>query len=162
MGVSSESPLTLTLSRWERELVGAWLRVVAVVGVERRHFWQGFCEWMAVSRGHAALGKHTKIGVQYTAGNSLFELFQKRDSHFYGGQMLGTLLAAQPIGGRGFRLNGHPGYTLQIRTPVQHLSALAPRAIQQHERRHSVRQPWALTQTLKERCITLRNQQIGH
>src|SRR5262249_54880100 len=51
---------------------------------------------------------------------------------------------------------------LQIRTPVQHLSTLAPRAIQQHERRHSVRQPLALTQTLKECYIALRHQQIRH
>jgi hypothetical protein len=85
MGVSGESPLTLTLSRWERELVGAWLRIGAVVSEELRHFWQGFCEWMPVPRGQAALGKYVKIGVQDTAGGSLFELFQERDSHFHGG-----------------------------------------------------------------------------
>src|SRR5262245_18702356 len=74
--------------------------------------------------------------------------------------MLGTALAAQLISGRGLRLNGHPGDTLQIRTPVQHLSALAPRTIQQHERRNSVRQPWSFTQPFKERGIALRHKQI--
>src|SRR5262249_38503911 len=132
-----------------------------VVGEGLRHFRQGFCEWMPVSRRHARLGKHAKIGVQDTASSHLVELLQERNSHFHGGEMLGTALAAQLIRGRSPRLNGHPGDTLQIRTPVQHLSGLAPRAIQQHERRYSVRQPWACAQPLKERCIALRHKQIG-
>src|SRR5262245_46430325 len=117
---------------------------------------------MSVPRSHTPLSKHTKISVQDTTSRDLFELFQECNSYFHGGQVLSITLAAQPVGGRGARLNGHPGYPLQIRTPVQHLGGLTPRAIQEDERRHSRRQPWARTQTFKERYITLRNQQIGH
>ena len=139
-----------------------WCITVMIVGEELRHFWQGVFERMSVPRGHTPLSKHTKIGVQDTTGRGLFELFQECNSHFHSGQMLRITLAAQPVGGRGARLNGHPGYALQIRTPVQHLGGLTPRAIQEYERRHSRRQPRALTQTFKERDITLRDQQIGH
>jgi hypothetical protein len=76
--------------------------------------------------------------------------------------MLGIALAAQAIRRRSARLNCYPGDALQVWAPVQHLGGLAPRAIQQHERWHSVWQPRTLTQTPKERCIALRNQQIGH
>src|SRR5262245_61869325 len=134
---------------------------MAVVGEELRHFWQRFCESMPVPRGHTALGKHAKIGAQDTASSHLVELFQERNSHFHSGQMLDTVLAAQSIGRRDARLNCHPGDALQIRTPMQHLSGLAPRAVQQYEGWHSVRQPRTLTQTLKERYITLRYKQIG-
>jgi hypothetical protein len=57
---------------------------VTVVGEELRHFWQGFSERMPVPRGHAALGKHAKIGAQDIAGSHLVELFQERNSHFHG------------------------------------------------------------------------------
>ena len=80
--------------------------MMAVVSEELRHFWQGFCEWMPVSRRHARLGKYAKIGVQDAAGSQLVELFQECNSHFHGGQMLGTVLAAQAIRRRVLRLNG--------------------------------------------------------
>ena len=62
-----------------------WLRVVAIVCEELRHFGQGFCEWMPVPRGHARLGKHAKIGMQDTASSHLVELRQERNRHFHGG-----------------------------------------------------------------------------
>ena len=49
---------------------------------------------MPVPRGHGPLGKHAKIGAQDVAGSHLVELFQERNSHFHGGQMLSTALAA--------------------------------------------------------------------
>ena len=67
---------------------------MTVVGEELRHFWQRFREWMRVSRRHARLGKDAKIRVQDAARSHLAELFQEGNSHFHGGQMLGTALAA--------------------------------------------------------------------
>jgi len=76
-------PLTLPLSRGERELAGAWLKAVTIVGEELRHFWQGFGECMPMPRGQRPLGKDAKIGVQDAASSRFFELFQKRNSHFH-------------------------------------------------------------------------------
>jgi hypothetical protein len=87
------SPYAKTLARRGRELAGAWLRGVPVIGKELYHFWQRFCEWMPVSRRHAHLSKHAKVGVQDAASRQLVELFQQCDSDFHGGQMLGTALA---------------------------------------------------------------------
>jgi hypothetical protein len=67
-------PLTLTLSRRERELAGVRLRGVTVVGEELRHFWQGLCGSMPVACGHRPLGKHAKIGVQDMASSTLSQL----------------------------------------------------------------------------------------
>ena len=111
-------PLPLALARGEKALAGVRLRGVIVVGEELRHFWRGLCGSMPVACGHGPLGKHAKIGVQDMASSNLFQLLQKCNRHFDGGQVLGTALAAQAIRRRSPGLNGHPGNPLQIWTPV--------------------------------------------
>jgi len=106
--------------------------------------------------------KQVKIGAQGTTGGWRLDLLQERNGHFNGREVCPTVLSSQGIGGRSLRLNSHPGYALQIRTSAEDLAGLAPGAIEQHERRYSVRQPRALMQALKERWITVGGKHMRH
>lgn len=135
---------------------------MAVIGDKLQHFWQVFVQGMPMPCCQVAFNEDAKIRLQDTAGGRLRDLFQERNGHFHGAEVFRTALLSQGIGGKALRLNGHPGYAVQIRTAAEDLAGLGPGPIEQHEGWDSVGLPWTLAQACKDRWITVGEEQIWH